>query len=99
MENVSEMTNPLGFNEANKNYTSADIRFTKKGTVLYAIVLQRPNDGKFEIRSLAGKKKSIKKVEILGVGKVAYQCDDTFLRLSTAKPLSFVPVVKITMNE
>ena len=99
MENVSEMTNPLGFNEANKNYTSADIRFTKKGTVLYAIVLQRPNDGKFEIRSLAGKKKSIKKVEILGVGKVAYQCDDTSLRLSTAKPLSFVPVVKITMNE
>ena len=99
MEQVVEMQNGLGFNEANKDYTSADMRFTKKGNVLYAIVLQRPADGRFEIKSLAGKKASVRKVEVLGVGKVAFTCDDTSLRLSTSKPLSFVPVVKITLKE
>ena len=99
IDNVVEMQNGLGFNEANKDYTPADMRFTKKGNVLYAIVLKRPENGSFDIKSLAGMGESVRKVEILGVGKVAFTCDASSLRLSTTKPLSFVPVVKITMKE
>ena len=38
---------------ATQPYTSRDIRFTKKGDVLYAIALRWPADGKFTIASLA----------------------------------------------
>jgi alpha-L-fucosidase len=52
-------------------YTSADIRFTKKGDVLYAIALGWPNNGKWLIKTLAKENKTllegdIKKVELLG---------------------------------
>lgn len=54
----SESSNPLnaqGFNESEgAAYTSKDIRFTKKGDVLYAIVMEIPEDNEeINIKSLA----------------------------------------------
>lgn len=42
------------FNEDKQSYTAADIRFTTRGRLLYAIVLGWPESGKVTIRSLAG---------------------------------------------
>lgn len=42
-----------GFNEGKTKFGAKDIRFTTKGTTLYAIVLGWPEDGKVNIASLA----------------------------------------------
>jgi len=54
----------------NKEFTSEDIRFTTKGDVLYAIVLDVPVYGKVLIKSLAGNEKyngkNIESIKVLG---------------------------------
>jgi alpha-L-fucosidase len=51
-------------------FTPADLRFTAKGGVLYAMALAWPKDGRVVIRSLAEgsplSTKAIEKVELLG---------------------------------
>lgn len=49
---------------AGKPYTSEDIRFTQKGTTLYAIALAWPADGRITIKTLAGT--PVKRIELLG---------------------------------
>ena len=76
----TENTVPLdgaGFNESKKEpYTSADIRFVEKKGALYAHVFEWPADGRLLIKTLAdGSSKfkgKIKKVELLGAGKVKF---------------------------
>jgi len=56
-----------GFSEqADKGFTSRDIRFTTKGKTLYAIALGWPGDGKLWIRSLAADAGRITAVKMLG---------------------------------
>lgn len=77
----TEQAAPLdgaGFNEGkNAPYTPADIRFVKKGNTLYAHVLAWPDDNKVVIKSLAAGNSlyngKIKKVELLGAGKVSHR--------------------------
>ncbi|WP_316799803.1 alpha-L-fucosidase [Pedobacter frigidisoli] len=61
-----------GFNEGkNKPFTSRDVRFTKKGAFLYAIVLGWPEDGKLIIKSLGNSSGiSVKKIELLGHAQI-----------------------------
>ncbi len=48
-------------------YTSKDIRFTTRGTTLYAIVMNLPADGRVTVRALASSEPAkITKVELLG---------------------------------
>ena len=47
-----------------KAFTAEDVRFTTKGTTLYAIALAWPADRKLVVQSLAGRK--VKRVELLG---------------------------------
>lgn len=66
-----------GFNEGkNAPYTSEDIRFVEKEGVLYAHVLKWPEDGVVTVKSLAAssgyRKTGIRRVELLGYGKVKY---------------------------
>src|ERR1039457_1853212 len=53
-------------------YTAQDIRFTKKGDIVYAFLMRWPADGKATIKSLAtgseNYPKAIAKVELLGGG-------------------------------
>jgi len=82
----AENANPInaqGFNEGKTKYSSKDIRFTTKNGILYAIVLGWPEDGKIVIKSLSGNNPlhpdKIKKVELLGSGKVKFTTNDTGL--------------------
>ena len=64
----TEASNPVkaqGFNEGKVKYTAGDIRFNKKGNILYATVLGRPIDN-VNIRSLGKGKIKIKNIEMLG---------------------------------
>jgi len=63
-----------GFNEGKgKPFTSEDIRFTKKGDIVYAIVLGKPADGKINIKSMANENscypRQISKVELTGTNQ------------------------------
>ena len=93
-----------GFNEGkNAPYTSADIRFVKKGKYLYAHIMKWPSDGKIQIKSLAiGSpycKGEIEKVELLGGGKAKFRRTSKGLLIDlpkdkTPNPISLV--LKIT---
>ena len=83
-----------------KPFTSADIRFTRKGAVVYAHVLGTPSGDSVTIASLAaGSVSHVERVELLGVsGPLAFTSDQTGLsvRLPSAPKAGFVPVFKIS---
>jgi len=87
-----------------KVFTSEDIRFTVKGSYLYATVLQYPEDGIVGIKSL--KEHSpylhgvVKDIQVLGYDeKPAWERTDEALTIRTANVRSSVPVVfKIEME-
>ena len=73
-----------------------DIRFTKKGDVLYATILAWPDMGaSVTIKSLAGK--DVSSVEILGYGPVKYNSTDKGLVVSFPEERvnEIAPVLKI----
>ncbi len=70
-EGAPETAGTRNFNENRaKPYTSEDIRFTTKGSTLYATALAWPTDGKLRIRTLATGSshypREIARVELLG---------------------------------
>ena len=77
-----------GFNEGkNKPYTSEDIRFTKKGNILYAIILGSPQEKILMIKSLGkGKgllKTKINSIQLLGYeGTLGYELGDSGLTVN-----------------
>lgn len=89
-------------------FTSEDIRFTVKGSSLYAIVLHCPEDGQILIRSLATRQEPqlqqyqgmVKQVALLGYdGELTWQLDQEGLKVSTRLQAQKNPVVvKITMD-
>ncbi|WP_394347129.1 alpha-L-fucosidase [Pedobacter frigidisoli] len=94
-----------GFNEGKgKAFSSADIRFTTKNNVLYAIVLGWPEDGKVIIKSLANNgnyyKQRLNEVTLLGAGKkLGFSQNENGLHISVAdvKPkLNYAFTLKLT---
>jgi len=95
--------NPIkdqGFNEGKGGaYSSKDIRFTKKGDVLYAFVMELPDsDDKIQIKSLAFDSpyynSNFKNVELLGYNKISYTFDTDGLTVELPSELSHIaPVV------
>ncbi len=84
-------------------YTSADIRFTTKGPVLYATVLAWPETGTVLIRSLAAGSKlafrKIRKVELLGSRhRLTWVIDVNGLnvQLPKEKPCDYAYALRIT---
>jgi alpha-L-fucosidase len=76
---------------ATQPYTSQDIRFTKKGDVLYAIALGWPADGKITIRSLADDSTAgvgaVTSVQLLGSGtKLKWNRDHDGLKIELPGP-------------
>jgi len=102
---VAESSNPInaqGFNEGkSKPYTSEDIRFTKKGDVLYAIVMEWPEDGIVLIKSLSPGSSYLNgdfnKVVLLGGSDVSYSFDEEGLKvkLPDGKISGIAPVLKV----
>lgn len=83
-------------------YTPEDVRFTKKGDIVYAFVLGWPESGKATIKSLAtGSEnfpKQIAKVELLGAGDVAFTRNDSGLLVTMPqeKPNEYAYTLKVT---
>ncbi|MCU4163666.1 alpha-L-fucosidase [Carboxylicivirga caseinilyticus] len=98
----AESANPInaqGFNE-NKGqaYASNDIRFTQKGSALYAIVMSAPDDENLLIRSLSSEgaliSDSMRNVMVLGSEIENYSFDQDGLRVKLkSAPESKMPVV------
>lgn len=96
--------NAQGFNEGAYGVaTSKEIRFTQKGKNLYAVALAWPDDRKIMIKSLSlsssiysGK---IKKVELLGYGKVNFSQTPQGLtvELPDSRLNDIAPVLKIKL--
>jgi alpha-L-fucosidase len=95
------------FNEnAMKNFTSEDIRFTSKGNTLYAFIMDYPKGKEVIIKSLAKKSelltgKKIASVKLLGVMKNVYwnQSDDGLkITLPEKSPVEFVAALKIKLK-
>jgi alpha-L-fucosidase len=78
-------------------YTSADFRFTFKGTNLYVFALKWPADGVVTIKSLGKKshgfRAPIRSVAVLGSqGPVKFTLEDEFLRVEARMPAVTGPV-------
>lgn len=97
---VAESDIPLnaqGFNEGSySKMTSQEIRFTKKGKHLYAIVSGWPEDDVIRIKSL-GTGERVRKVELLGHGKINFSQtqDGLTVKLPSNHSYKTVPVLKI----
>jgi alpha-L-fucosidase len=77
-----------GFNEGKgKPFSAEDIRYTWKDDVLYAFVMARP-EGKVTLASLAPSKDllqgTVKEIEQLGHGKVAWAMGETGIEITPA---------------
>ena len=87
--------NAQGFNDG--QYTkagSSEIRFTKKGNILYATALAWPDNMQLSIKSLATER--ISSVELLGYGKIPFtQSSDAFSVNLPKKVNTIAPVLKI----
>lgn len=99
----AESANPInaqGFNEGKGGpYTSEDIRFTKKGDILYAVVMELPEkEQKVLIKSLsAGSQyysERFDKVEMLGGNIISYKFDKEGLSITLPDKIDLVaPIV------
>jgi alpha-L-fucosidase len=91
------------FNEnRGRAFTAKDIRFTTKGDVLYAFVLEWPQDGKVTIETLAQGKpeypKKVGRVELLGAtGALPFEqhAGGLVVTLPATKPNEFAYALKI----
>ena len=87
--------NAQGFNDG--QYTkagSSEIRFTKKGNILYATALAWPDNMQLSIKSLATER--VSSVELLGYGKIPFtQSSDAFSVNLPKKVNTIAPVLKI----
>jgi alpha-L-fucosidase len=94
---TSEHHQAGAFNERNrKPLTGADIRFTKKGDVLYALCMGWP-DGEARIAALANSPK-VRNVEMLGLkDKLSWKQEASGLtvRMPAARPSDHAVVLKI----
>lgn len=82
----------------NATFTAEDIRFTTKGDVLYAILLDWPSSQEVLIASLPKGKRSIKQVSLLGSqGPVSWEETEEGLavKLPAEKPLDHAFTLKI----
>lgn len=83
-------------------YTPQDIRFTRNGDILYAIVMKWPDADEVIITSLAKEMEPgarITKVELLGhSGRLTFTQDATGLRVKVPveKPCDFAYALKIS---
>jgi alpha-L-fucosidase len=83
-------------------YTAEDVRFTKKGDILFAILMGWPDNGKATIKSLAegaaNFPRKVAKVELLGSGEVKFTRDASGLvaTMPQEKPHDFAYALKVT---
>ncbi len=89
-----------------KPYSSEDIRFTKKGKILYAFVMDWPKDGKVTIKSLADGsehyKGRIEDLKLLGSNvTIKWERNENGLvaQMPESKPCDYAFVLKMTLAD
>ncbi len=96
---IAENANPInaqGFNEGKGGtYTSEDIRFTKKGDVLYVVVMELPTKGQeVMIKSLSTDSQyyseKFNKVEMLGEKNISYKFDKEGLSITLPDKMDLI---------
>ncbi len=98
---VAESKIPLnaqGFNEGSySNMSDKEIRFTTKGKNLYALVLAWPEGNCVNIKSLTPADRRVKRVELLGYGRLRFRqtSDGLAVSLPSSHTYRTVPVLKI----
>ena len=100
--NTANPINAQGFNEGKLNYSAEDIRFTSNKNIVYAFVMGKTKSEKISIQSFTTTtdkvKKQIKKVELLGYGKVKFEQNKTGLQVwlpALNKSTDYVLTLKI----
>ncbi len=94
----AENANPInaqGFNEGKGGpYTSEDIRFTKKGDTLYAMVMELPKEQELIIKSLSLNSKyyskEFDKVEMLGGNITSYKFSEEGLSITLPDTMDLI---------
>lgn len=92
------------FSDRKVTFTAQDIRFTTKGGILYAIVLDWPGDKELTIKSLSTRQNrlsTIQSVSLLGhKGQLKWQRDSEGLKIQIPprKPCEYAFAFKIAVN-
>lgn len=104
---LAESSNPLnaqGFNEGQK-YSNRDVRFVTKDGIIYATILDWPDETTFTIKSLGSASPhysgDIASVELLGYGVMPHEltAEGLTFTLPSAPINDIAPVIKITPKE
>lgn len=74
------------------SFTPTDFWFTQKQRILYAMAMRFPPHGKVRLNSLRKGDVEVKKVEILGLGTVAFVQDKTGLEVTIPKQAASLPL-------
>lgn len=96
---MSNLINAQGFNEGKGDpYSSNDIRFTTKGNLLYAIVMELPENGRIKIKALGTLSQyfnpNFKNVQLLSGEIEQFQFNTNELEIVLAKnAISNMPIV------
>ncbi|HEX5324050.1 MAG TPA: alpha-L-fucosidase [Capsulimonadaceae bacterium] len=74
------------FKESAVEWTPQDFRFTRKGDVLYAYQMRRPEDGKALVRTLrTGSSRRVATVRLLGHGEVSFEQSEEGLAINVPR--------------
>jgi alpha-L-fucosidase len=100
---TADQVNPMkaqGFNEGT-DYSAADVRYTRKGSTVYAIVMGWPEDD-ITLKAFAPQagnlKGEVKGVKILGYGKQPWLLDDDGLHVSLPMSHGQEPAIVIRID-
>ena len=104
---LAEATNGMtgqGFNEG-QNYTSADVRYVTKGSVVYATVMACPAAGEYTLKAFSPLAESyrgeVEKVELLGYGEVDFRqrVSGVTVDIPSVHPNEIAPVFRILFKK
>jgi alpha-L-fucosidase len=100
---AAESSNPIneqGFNEGKIKFSAKDIRFNKKGNVLYITVMGAPTEN-ILVKNLSATQNKINKIEMLGSKeKIKWKQDKDGLKIKKPKgiPSEIAVVFKVYQN-
>ncbi|MBI4977248.1 MAG: alpha-L-fucosidase [Spirochaetes bacterium] len=97
-EGPAKFVQKARFEEKAVEWTTADFRFTAKGSTVYAFQMKYPDNRETYIRSLGKNAGTVKKVSLLGFGgavRFRQNEDCLFVELPAEKACDYAPCIKV----